>query len=97
MADNNKKVDDGEEGKNSKVLLRLLDFIKGDLALFKRNMARGRDQFYQQLGRERDPHCRRLILWLINKWNRLKLEGVLRNEGIVKSRYRGIAVFHSFE
>jgi hypothetical protein len=62
MADNNKKVDDGEEGKNSKVLLRLLDFIKGDLALFKRNMTRGRDQFYQQLGRERDPHCRRLIL-----------------------------------
>ncbi len=84
MVDNNKKADNGKESKKFKVLLRLLDFIKGNLALFKRNMAQGRDYFYQQLGRERDPHCQRLILWLSDKWNCLKLEGIWRNEGVCR-------------
>jgi hypothetical protein len=62
MADNNKNADKDKEGEIPPAFLRLLDLIKGRLISFKRNMAIGRDQFYQQLGRERDPHRRRLIL-----------------------------------
>ena len=75
MADNNKKTDRDEEDEIPSAFLYLLDTIRGRL-IFKINMAIGRDQFYQQLSGERDLHCRRLILWLIDKWNQLELEGI---------------------
>jgi hypothetical protein len=83
MADNNKKADRDEEGEIPPAFLRLLDLIRGRIISFKRNMTIWRDQFYQQLGQERDPHRQRLILWLIDKWNRLELEGIRRNEGVI--------------